>query len=157
MAGAANILLELKMVCSVGEAKNKISKDNIHNFYNIEKDKNLLYCPGYEIVYHHDGEIYPCCSPAIFETQISLREEKKQTLERTIEKLNSNLLLYIVRREGFNWFLDILREKELLNEFEIPLDFPSVCSICGSLFNTQEKINFFKPYMEEYYHETINI
>lgn len=142
---------------TVGAAKDRISKDNIHNFYNIERDKNLLYCPGYEIVYHHDGEIYPCCSPAIFETKISLREEKYQTLERTVEKLNSNLLLYIVRKEGFNWFLDILKEQGLLTEFEIPLDFPSVCSICSSLFNTKEKIDFFKPYMEDYYYETVKI
>ncbi|AMY05772.1 YydG family radical SAM peptide epimerase [Staphylococcus condimenti] len=144
-------------IITVGAAKDKISKNNIHNFYNIEKDRDVLYCPGYEIVYHHDGEIYPCCSPAIFETQISLREEKYQTLERTIEKLNSNILLYIIRREGFNWFLDILKEQKLLNDFGIPLDFPSVCSVCGSLFNDQYKINFFKPYMEKYYYETIKI
>lgn len=142
---------------TVGAAKSKISKENIHSFHNIESDKNLLFCPGYEIVYHHDGEIYPCCSPAIFETKISLRENKHQTLERTIEKLNSNLLLYIVRKEGFNWFLDILREQDLLNEFAIPQNFTSVCSVCSSLFNTEEKINFFKPYMKEYYYETIKV
>ncbi|HHO6095908.1 TPA: YydG family radical SAM peptide epimerase, partial [Staphylococcus aureus] len=124
---------------SVGAAKDKINEKDIHNFYNIKKDKNMLYCPGYEIVYHHDGEIYPCCSPAIFETQLSLRESKNQSFERTVEKLNSNLLLYIIRKEGFNWFLDILKEKSLLDTFEIPENFPSVCSICGSLFNTTEK------------------
>ncbi|HGZ9457529.1 TPA: YydG family radical SAM peptide epimerase, partial [Staphylococcus aureus] len=117
---------------SVGAAKDKINEKDIHNFYNIKKDKNMLYCPGYEIVYHHDGEIYPCCSPAIFETQLSLRESKNQSFERTVEKLNSNLLLYIIRKEGFNWFLDILKEKSLLDTFEIPENFPSVCSICGS-------------------------
>ncbi|HAR7287911.1 TPA: YydG family radical SAM peptide epimerase [Staphylococcus aureus] len=142
---------------SVGAAKDKINEKDIHNFYNIKKDKNMLYCPGYEIVYHHDGEIYPCCSPAIFETQLSLRESKNQSFERTVEKLNSNLLLYIIRKEGFNWFLDILKEKSLLDTFEIPENFPSVCSICGSLFNTTEKINFFKPYMERYYNETVNL
>ncbi|HCY8051499.1 TPA: YydG family radical SAM peptide epimerase [Staphylococcus aureus] len=142
---------------SVGAAKDKINEKDIHNFYDIRKDKNMLYCPGYEIVYHHDGEIYPCCSPAIFETQLSLRESKNQSFERTVEKLNSNLLLYIIRKEGFNWFLDILKEKSLLDTFEIPENFPSVCSICGSLFNTTEKINFFKPYMERYYNETVNL
>ncbi len=142
---------------SVGAAKDKINEKDIHNFYNIKKDKNMLYCPGYEIVYHHDGEIYPCCSPAIFETQLSLRESKNQSFERTVEKLNSNLLLYIIRKECFNWFLDILKEKSLLDTFEIPENFPSVCSICGSLFNTTEKINFFKPYMERYYNETVNL
>ncbi|EGQ3121513.1 YydG family peptide radical SAM peptide maturase [Staphylococcus pseudintermedius] len=142
---------------SVGAAKDKISKENIHNFYNINKDREVLYCPGFEIVYHHDGEIYPCCSPAIFETPITLRENKNQTLTRTVEKLNSNLLLYIIRKEGFNWFLDILREENMLHQFDIPTDFPSVCSICGSLFSTEEKIKFFKPFMEAYYYETIEV
>ncbi|MCS4485590.1 YydG family radical SAM peptide epimerase [Staphylococcus americanisciuri] len=142
---------------SVGAAKKQILNKNIHNFYNIETDKDLLYCPGYEIVYHHDGEIYPCCSPAIFHTQLSLRESMSQSLDRTIEKLNSNLLLYIVRKEGFSWFLNILKERKLLEEFEVPSEFPSVCSICGSLFNTSDKIEFFRPFMEKYYSETIKI
>ncbi|MCD8875118.1 YydG family radical SAM peptide epimerase [Mammaliicoccus sciuri] len=154
-------LLGLKItkfpMITVGAAKKRISKSNIHNFYNIYTDKELLYCPGFEIVYHHDGEIYPCCSPAIFETKITLREETYQSFERTVEKLNSNLLLYIMRKEGFNWFLDILKEKNMLDKFEIPLDFPSVCSVCGNLFNSQEKIEFFIPFMEEYYYETIEI
>lgn len=161
LKGLGSSILGVKVtkfpMITVGAAKDKISKENIHNFYNIDKDKDILFCPGYEIVYHHDGEIYPCCSPAIFETKISLREDKNQTFERTIEKLNSNLLLYIVRKEGFNWFLDILRENNLIDKFEIPRDFPSVCSVCGSLFNTEEKINFFKPYMEKYYYEALKV
>lgn len=136
---------------TVGAAKKNIAKENIHNFYNVEKDKSILYCPGYELVYHHDDEIYPCCSPAIFDTSITLRESENQTFERTIEKLNSNLLLYIIRKEGFNWFIKILKNNNLMDSFEIPEDFPSVCSVCGSLFNSEEKIEFFKPYMEKYY------
>lgn len=30
----------------------------------------------------------------------------------------------------------------MLHQFDIPTDFPSVCSICGSLFSTEEKLNF---------------
>ncbi|MEN8972052.1 YydG family radical SAM peptide epimerase [Staphylococcus aureus] len=142
---------------SVGAAKEKINEEDIHKFHNIEINKNMLFCPGYEIVYHHDGEIYPCCSPAIFETKITLREEENQTLERTNEKLKSNLLLYIIRKEGFNWFLDILKRENLLNQFNIPLNFSSACSICCNLFNTNEKISFFKPYMKEYYNENFKI
>lgn len=136
---------------TVGAAKEKINKEIMHNFYNLFENRNLLNCPGFEIVYHHDGEIYPCCSPAIFETKITLREDEDQTFERTIEKLNTNLLLYIIRKEGFKWFIEILESQKLIDKFGIPYEYPSVCSVCGSLFNTIEKIEFFKPYMEEYY------
>jgi YydG family peptide modification radical SAM enzyme len=141
---------------SVGAAKSRISSENIHKFYNLD-DEDSLYCPGYEIVYHHDGEIYPCCSPAIFETKLTLREEYNQSYERTVEKLHSNLLLFIIRKEGFRWFLNILRENNKLEEFGIPYEFSSICSVCGTLFNSQEKIDYFYPFMEKYYYETIEV
>lgn len=141
---------------SVGAAK-QIEENKIHRLYNLYENENVLYCPGYEIVYHHDGEIYPCCSPAIFETDITLRESDDQCFERTVEKLNSNILLYIIRREGFKWFLDLLYENNKIQEFKIPENFSSVCSVCGSLFNSKDKISFFKPYMEKYYYENIKV
>lgn len=141
---------------SVGAAKSRIEQKNIHKFYNLD-DEDSLYCPGYEIVYHHDGEIYPCCSPAIFETKLTLREDHDQTYERTVEKLHSNLLLFIVRKEGFKWFLNILKENNKLEEFDIPYEFSSICSVCGNLFNTEEKINYFYPFMEKYYHENFEV
>lgn len=141
---------------SVGAAKKRIDQKNIHKFYNLN-DENSLNCPGYDIVYHHDGEIYPCCSPAIFETKITLREENNQNYERTVEMLNSNLLLFIIRKEGFKWFIDILKDNNKIEEFEIPYEYSSICGVCGSLFNTTEKINFFYPYMEKYYYENITV
>ncbi|AJH78473.1 MULTISPECIES: YydG family radical SAM peptide epimerase [Heyndrickxia] len=135
----------------VGAAKNRISQENIHKFYNLD-DEDSLQCPGYEIVYHHDGEIYPCCSPAIFETKITLREEYSQTYERTVEKLQSNLLLFIIRKEGFKWFLNILKENKKIEEFGIPYEFSSICSLCVSLFNSEDKINYFHNFMEDYYY-----
>lgn len=141
---------------SVGAAKNRIKQENIHKFYSLE-DEDSLHCPGYDIVYHHDGEIYPCCSPAIFETKITLREEYNQSFERTVEKLNSNLLLFILRKEGFKWFLNILKENNKIEEFDIPYEFSSICGVCGSLFNSAEKINYFYPYMEKYYNENFKV
>lgn len=141
---------------SVGAAKTRIKQENIHKFYSLE-DEDSLHCPGYDIVYHHDGEIYPCCSPAIFETKITLREEYNQSFERTVEKLNSNLLLFILRKEGFKWFLNILKENNKIEEFDIPYEFSSICGVCGSLFNSAEKINYFYPYMEKYYNENFKV
>lgn len=137
---------------TVGKAKKSIDQKNIHKFYNLD-DENSLYCPGYEIVYHHDGEIYPCCSPGIFETKITLRGDYHQTFDKTVEKLHSNLLLFIIRKEGFKWFIDILKENNKIDEFDIPYEFSSICTVCSSLFNSEEKINYFYPHMENYYFE----
>lgn len=71
--------------------------------------------------------------------------------------LNSNLLLFIIRKEGFKWFIDILKDNNKIEEFEIPYEYSSICGVCGSLFNTAEKINYFYPYMEKYYYENITV
>lgn len=77
----------------VGEAKH-IEPSSIHSIYNLD-NKVALNCPGYEVVYHHDGEIYPCCSPGIFETKLSLRYDENQSFDDTVNYLYTNLLLYI--------------------------------------------------------------
>ncbi|ULG73139.1 YydG family radical SAM peptide epimerase [Macrococcus brunensis] len=139
----------------VGEAK-YIDSTKIHSLYTLD-NKKALNCPGYEIVYHHDGDIYPCCSPGIFETELSLRYDKNQSFEETVDFLYTNLLLYIIRKESFSWFINILEKNQMMKEFNIKNEFSSVCSICKNLFDSEEKIQYFIPYMREYQNEHLKI
>ncbi|ARQ05161.1 YydG family peptide radical SAM peptide maturase [Macrococcoides caseolyticum] len=139
----------------VGEAKH-IEPSSIHSIYNLD-NKVALNCPGYEVVYHHDGEIYPCCSPGIFETKLSLRYDENQSFDDTVNYLYTNLLLYIIRKESFNWFINILEKNQMLEEFNIKNEFSSICSICKNLFDSEEKIQYFIPYMKEYQYENFKV
>lgn len=137
----------------VGEAKH-IDPINIHNIYNIN-NKRSLFCPGFEIVYHFDGQIYPCCSPAVFETQLNLREDRNQSFNRTVEKLNSNILFYIMRKEGFKWFIEIIKRNSEFSHIDIPERFSSICNICHLIFKEERNIELLKPYMVEYYEQML--
>lgn len=133
----------------VGEAKNE-DTEAIHHIYNLSNERSL-HCPGFEIVYHFDGQIYPCCSPAIFETKLHLRESSNQSFERTVEKINSNILFYIMRKEGFKWFIDIIQNNMEFKHIKIPEQFSSICTICNLIFKDEENIRLLTPYMMEYY------
>lgn len=138
---------------SVGRAEN-FEQEEFHEIYSLENPEQL-FCPGYEPVYHFDGEIYPCCSPGVFATKLSLKEDEIQSFERTIEKMNSNLLLYIIRKEGFGWFLDIASKNEEFSHISIKQKFSSICSICKTLFSSEKNIELFTPYMRDYYEQML--
>lgn len=137
----------------VGEAKHE-DPDSFQHIYKLSNERSL-YCPGFEVVYHFDGQIYPCCSPAVFDTKLHLRESMDQTFDRTIEKLNSNLLFYIMRKEGFKWFIDTVQSNPEFNHIEIPEQFSSICNICNILFKTEENIDLLTPYMMNYYESMV--
>lgn len=133
----------------VGESKN-VGMDQFQHIYKLSNEKSL-FCPGFEIVYHFDGNIYPCCSPAVFDTKLNLRESYEQSFERTVEKLNSNILFYIMRKEGFKWFINVIQENPEFKHIEIPDQFSSICNICNIIFKSDENIDLLTPYMMEYY------
>lgn len=126
---------------------------NTEEFFNLKSisDTEGLFCPGYEVVYHYDGGIYPCCSPAVFETALNLRETLNQKFELSIKKLNSNLLLYIIRKEGLNFFVDIVKNNPSIFSISFPEKFTSSCEICNILFRDKETITKFIPFMKDYY------
>lgn len=137
----------------VGEAKN-INDDEFQNIYSLSHP-NQLKCPGFEPVYHFNGNVYPCCSPAIFDTALILNDELYQDFDKTITKMNSNLLLYIMRREGFSWFINIVSNNNEFSHIKINKEFSSICSICRQLFKTENNIKLLTPYMRKYYEQML--
>lgn len=129
----------------VGRA-NKINKDDLY-FKNIaELD---LSCPatGWEFVVHHDGYIYPCCSPSVFESDLRLGNIADSSIESLEEKFYSNILLYILKEEGLSWFI------EKMNLDISDMKFVSTCEICKYIFSDIDRINAITDDMKLYYDE----
>lgn len=137
----------------VGEAEN-LPDSEFQEIYSIDNPEQLE-CPGYEPVYHFDGNVYPCCSPAVFDTALILNDESYQSFDKTVEKMNSNLLLYVMRKEGFRWFIEIVMSNQEFSHIQIEEKFSSVCTICRQLFKSEENIELFKPYLREYYEQML--
>lgn len=137
----------------VGEAEN-LGDNEFQNIYSLD-NLEMLVCPGFEPVYHFNGNIYPCCLPAVFDTALLLNESCYQSFDKTIEKMNANLLLYIMRKEGFRWFIDIVLNNQEFSHIQIEEKFSSICSVCRQLFKTDKNIKLFTPYMREYYEQML--
>lgn len=137
----------------VGEAEN-LGDNEFQNIYSLD-NLEMLVCPGFEPVYHFNGNIYPCCSPAVFDTALLLNESCYQSFDKTIEKMNANLLLYIMRKEGFRWIIDIVLNNQEFSHIQIEEKFSSICSVCRQLFKTDKNIKLFTPYMREYYEQML--
>lgn len=129
----------------VGRAKG-INSDDL--YFKAITDLDLS-CPatGWEFVVHHDGYIYPCCSPSVFESELRLGNIADASIESLEKKFYSNILLYILKEEGLNWFI----EKMHLDMSD--MTFVSTCEICKYIFSDINRINSIKNDMKLYYDE----
>ncbi|MGH2152926.1 YydG family radical SAM peptide epimerase, partial [Enterococcus faecalis] len=75
-----------------------------------------------------------------FDAELILNHELYEDFDKTITKMNSNLLLYIMRREGFTWFINIVSNNNEFSHIKINKEFSSISSICRQLFKTENNI-----------------
>ncbi|MHC5227693.1 SPASM domain-containing protein [Enterococcus sp. LJL99] len=119
------------------------------NLYLNNYDSFDLRCPSscLEFVIHHDGFVYPCCSPSVFESNLiigNIREEQIDSLE---EKMFSNIALYILMKDGLGWFIEKLNIYEELSEQQ----FVSTCEICRYIFSKDNVFDLLYDEMLNYY------
>lgn len=111
------------------------------------KKEDIKSCPHGGIVsVFFNGKTYPCCSQSVVETELIVGNFEEDTLEQMLKNIKSNGLLFILRNEGFPWFIQIA-EQEL--GMELPESYVSPCELCSILF-TKEHIHKFYPYVKNY-------
>ncbi|MCU9810097.1 radical SAM protein [Paraclostridium sp. AKS46] len=81
----------------VGNAKN-LDRDKL--YYKIDTS-NYIKCsePSSGLVIHHDGDVYPCCSPMVFETILKIGSIRDYKLSKLESKFKSNILIYIIKKK----------------------------------------------------------
>lgn len=94
----------------------------------------------------YDGTIWPCCSPFVQKTVLSVGNIKTQDVPVTLQKLKKHIVLNRLRRYGFDYFLDLIRQHNI--PIKIPDSIVSSCELCATLFNQENYIKFF-PYVFE--------
>lgn len=130
----------------VGNAKN-ISKEELYYKLNCN---NKMKCsePTSGLVIHHNGYVYPCCSPLVFETILKIGSIREYSLEELNKKFNSNILLYIIKKEGLSWFVDKCKKKGIDN---FNGKYISSCHLCYEIFKDDYIINLLIDDVKEYY------
>ncbi|WP_454048832.1 radical SAM protein [Cellulomonas sp. Marseille-Q8402] len=105
---------------------------------------DALRCPGFEPVFHFDGKVYPCCSPAVFDSALSLGDASALTIADAQRKIRSNALLGVIRRVGFERLLAAGRETGVIDlDPRTPL--VDACDLCRSLFADAASITRLTP------------
>ena len=108
-------------------------------------DKLKLRCPGFELIYHHDGKVYPCCSPPIFDTDMTLGDAGALTHEEFIKRGERNALLAVIRSRGIKWLLDRVREASPLAPAARMTEAVSVCDVCTTIMKDKDVLNKLRP------------
>lgn len=104
-----------------------------------------LECPGFELIYHHNGKVYPCCSPPIFDTDMTLGDAGVLSHEDLIKRGERNALLAVIRLKGIHWLLERVREIAPLSVAGSMTKAVSVCDVCTQILSDTHTLNLLRP------------
>ena len=122
-------------VQAVGEGSNLDPADIIRPVSRIEN----LRCPGFEPTFHFDGSVYPCCSPTVFETQLSVGSIDEYSVHEALDAISRNILLAALRQKGLSWIVESCRIDGVdLGVGDGP--FVDACEVCHSIFSRPDNL-----------------
>nr|WP_294485567.1 radical SAM protein [uncultured Anaerosporobacter sp.] len=114
----------------VGRAKERIQdalyirNECIHN--KICR-KSATFCVSYT------GDIYPCCSPYIFDSILAVGNIKENiNVDEALKRLENNSILKLLRNKGFDFFVNIVDKHNIC---ELPSKVISACELCNIILN----------------------
>jgi len=107
-------------------------------------DQIPLHCPGFEVIYHHDKQVYPCCSPPIFETKMTLGAVGETNHEGYVKRLEQNALLAVIQRRDLGWFVEKIREKNPEAPVAQMESAVSACDVCAQVLNDRKSLELLR-------------
>ncbi len=113
--------------------------------HSAEDDKSLR-CPSFELLYHFDGKVYPCCSPAIASTCLSLGSVDSLSVDEAERRLTHNQVLAYIQRVGFrDLLMECRREGLVTGDVQIV----NSCDLCRMIFGDEDIARFAICYIRE--------
>lgn len=120
------------------------------NYADVKFDRMLetsnLHCIyGGNLAIGYDGTIFPCCSQFIYEFGLGLGNYQQVELADVLRRVQNNALLYLLRNEKLDFFVDIARNR--LHQ-SLPERVVNACELCALLFK-KELVPLYRPYVME--------
>lgn len=137
---ASEAKLRFFPVTPVGSAK----QFNEADFIRVAKDPKDLKCPGFEPTFHFDGNIYPCCSPSVFETELIIGEIGENTVREAMKNISQNAYFSLIRNEGFGWLSEQAAAYGLLED-STEVKVVDVCELCSIIASDAEFLRSIAP------------
>ncbi|KFI46821.1 peptide modification radical SAM enzyme, YydG family [Bifidobacterium bohemicum] len=137
-------------VVPVGAAA-QLPKENIYSHYDAN---DPLICPGLQITYHFNGDVYPCCSPAVFHTCLSIGEVSNTPTHTALERVSRNKLFALMQRIGLRGIAEICKEHGIGPDLtKVPVVDP--CDLCRKIFANSKTLEALLPYIDQAYRKTL--
>jgi len=134
-----DVIINFMPCDNVGRATKCIdNKDFL--YHSIEDDRKLCRKGGtFSVLY--DGTIWPCCSPKVYFSNLCLGNIEELSVSDVLESLESNKYLKKIRRESFEYFINLSKKYNIV---DIPNNVISACDLCGIFFNKSAQKKFEK-------------
>lgn len=121
----------------------------VEDLYLQSVEHMSLRCPGFEIIYYNDGNVYPCCSPPIFDTGMHLGKIGSTDHEGFTKRVERNELLAAIQKLGLGWFLQKIRELAPESRLAGLKEAVSVCDVCTQILSDAECIEMLREPIHE--------
>lgn len=131
-------------VASVGRAQEISDNRLIKKYYTNKR----MHCSDKELVIYNNGDCYPCCSPAIFDTCFKIGNIFETSLDELIRRVDCNLLLHYLRKKGVDWYKDILVDNF---NYKFADSYVSPCVLCADIFRNADVLKDLTPFLKDYY------
>lgn len=124
-----------------GRAAVNFSIDDFDRTINVDTCKCEY---GGNLVVLYDGKVYPCCSQAVVDMDLSVGNFNELNLHEVMKLLKNNALLYFLRNANFSFYVDYAREKL---KMDVPNKVVSPCELCSILFK-DNKVDLYYEHVE---------
>ena len=136
----------------VGEAKNIPEK---HLYHKLNSNLTMKCSePNSGLVINHDGYVLPCCSPLVIDSFLKIGNIRNDDIANLEKKMYSNVLMYIIKKEGLNWFVEKLEKRGIFSFSD--KWYTSSCELCRDLFINDEVVKILYEDIRQYHEEYLS-
>lgn len=131
-----DVALDFMLGCPVGRAADEIEQER----YIRKTDARSCLCRAHKtFCVDYNGDIWPCCSVYMHKIALKIGNIKEINCEQTLQNLKNNNFLFMLRNKGFEYFIDIAKNKLKMS---VPDKVISSCELCQLFFNDNNIIKF---------------
>jgi MoaA/NifB/PqqE/SkfB family radical SAM enzyme len=123
----------------------KLPEDAFYRYEPLEKAR----CSERGMIsIRYDGEVFPCCSPYIFDTQLSLGNLNKKNITEILTDKNNNYFYTALKNGALPYLAGLAKERYNINFPEFCTD---GCEVCARLFGDCEHFNEWLSETQDWY------
>lgn len=108
---------------------------------------------GNHLAVLYNGDVYPCCSQAVYGSFLSMGNIREYSIGELIEKYSGKCIFSTMKRRGLDWFVKVAAEEMGI---QLPGQYHSPCHLCNTLFTEKAFVDRLSSFIDKEYQQTIH-